>query len=397
MKRTLTVLIALSLALLWVGYEFVLHPVRKNAIEGYLGTKRRKAPDSLLNIMKAPAFREKYKKNPAFAWMHKQISKDLNNFSCFSSTCLDEETRRFGSQENIIVRVKTKAGRVYVHKPNAHLMKTRRKMHRSVLWVLNIVRDLSQCGLMPDVDFAVCSQDYLHDTGHHHHAAPLMVFSKNVANPIERDCVLIPDFESLDFVLHDWGAVVEPNQDVSAFAAKKPIILFRGGSLDASGFRKRVSAYAVGKTFIDAAIVTPETQHLSLNKSQQLGYKYNLSIDGATATWSRMIWMLATNTLLLKHDSPRMQWYYEAIRPYEHYVPVSDDLAKLPELFHWLDGHQDKVLAIVQNGMKFAHESLNAEAFYGYYYLLFQAYQAKQNQDVVITDDDVPYDFCWWF
>lgn len=391
MRKTLTFLL-LILGLLGLLYEYALHPVTRNYCEGYLGTKRRKAPAALLELMQQPDFLSNYTTNPRYRWMHKQIAGDLGAFSCFSSACLDEEMHRFGSRENIVVRIKVKQGRVYVHKPSTHLMKTRRTMHRSVLWILNIVKDLSRAGLMPDVDFLVCTQDFLHATGFHDHAAPIMVYSKNVANPIERDAVMIPDFESLDFVIHEAAAVIDKHNNVGDFPNKRPLILFRGGGLDASGFRKKVSAYAVGKTFIDAAIIEPHTRHLSMNKDQQLAYKYNLSIDGATATWSRMIWMLATNTLLLKHDSPRMQWYYEAIRPYVHYVPVADEVEKLPELYHWLEANQDKAMNMVAKGMQFARESLNAEAFYGYYALLFQAYAQRQNQTISITHDDVAYD-----
>lgn len=57
--------------------------------------------------------------------------------------------------------------------------------------------------------------------------------------------------------------------------------------------------------------------HISV--AEQLSYKYILSIDGNTACWDRVPWVLHSNSLLLKHESQHMCWYYPAMEDGKHF------------------------------------------------------------------------------
>lgn len=65
-------------------------------------------------------------------------------------------------------------------------------------------------------------------------------------------------------------------------------------------------------------------------------YKYLISIDGWTCAWVRPCWILASNCLLLKQESPKVEWFYYRLHPYRHYYPVANNLSDLLDVFSYL-------------------------------------------------------------
>jgi hypothetical protein len=62
-------------------------------------------------------------------------------------------------------------------------------------------------------------------------------------------------------------------------------------------------------------------------------FKYLASLDGWTAAWLRPCWIMASNSLLLKQESNKVEWFYWNLIPYKHYIPVKHDLSDLLETF----------------------------------------------------------------
>ena len=62
---------------------------------------------------------------------------------------------------------------------------------------------------------------------------------------------------------------------------------------------------------------------------EQLQYKYLIAVDGWAAPWERVPAVLASNSLLLKQESPFVEWFYDLMIPGVHYVPVKYDLSDL--------------------------------------------------------------------
>jgi len=63
-------------------------------------------------------------------------------------------------------------------------------------------------------------------------------------------------------------------------------------------------------------------------------YKYLVS-DGWTVPW-----ILATNCVLLKQETLKVEWFDYALKPYVHYYPVKGDLSNLLEVIDYLEKHQ---------------------------------------------------------
>jgi hypothetical protein len=108
-----------------------------------------------------------------------------------------------------------------------------------------------------------------------------------------------------------------------------------------------------------------------LSYRKLIDYKYQLLIDGNVCPYSNSGWKFFINSLLFKPDSQWIQWYFSALVPYEHYIPVERDLSDLVEKIQWAKHNDDKARTIAKNCRNFAlsHLTLSDDLLYMYYVL----------------------------
>lgn len=84
--------------------------------------------------------------------------------------------------------------------------------------------------------------------------------------------------------------------------------------------------------------------------------KFALDIDGHTNTWSNFIIRMHLGCCVLKVDSQfgYRQWYYDRIRPWEHFIPVKSDMSDLAEKLDWARSNLPEAEAIARKGQQFA-------------------------------------------
>ena len=84
--------------------------------------------------------------------------------------------------------------------------------------------------------------------------------------------------------------------------------------------------------------------------------KFALDIDGYANTWSNFLVRLHLGCCVIKVDSQHgfRQWYYDRIRPWEHFVPVKADMSDLVEKVEWARSHDAEAKVIAANGQAFA-------------------------------------------
>jgi hypothetical protein len=69
-------------------------------------------------------------------------------------------------------------------------------------------------------------------------------------------------------------------------------------------------------------------------------YKYHLYADGNNVAWRRPQEVMMSNSLLLMPESSsRVEFLYNELVPYKHYVPLKHDLSDLEEVFEWLENN----------------------------------------------------------
>jgi hypothetical protein len=78
--------------------------------------------------------------------------------------------------------------------------------------------------------------------------------------------------------------------------------------------------------------------------------------NGNCNAWDAAFCGLLTGSCVLLIGSPLRyrQWYYDALTPWEHYVPVAADLSDLEEAAAWVLAHDDRARAIGAAGRHFA-------------------------------------------
>jgi hypothetical protein len=84
--------------------------------------------------------------------------------------------------------------------------------------------------------------------------------------------------------------------------------------------------------------------------------KFAIDVDGQTNTWSNLIVRMHLGCCVLKLDSKYgyRQWYYDRLKPWEHYVPVKADASDLGERIEWLRSNDARAREIAANGQQFA-------------------------------------------
>jgi hypothetical protein len=88
-------------------------------------------------------------------------------------------------------------------------------------------------------------------------------------------------------------------------------------------------------------------------RSQFLGYRYQVDIDGNSNSFGFLAKLLM-GSCILKVASKWHQWYYNDLRPWEHYVPVSADMSDFAEKVSWCLEHENDARQIGEAGKRYA-------------------------------------------
>lgn len=101
----------------------------------------------------------------------------------------------------------------------------------------------------------------------------------------------------------------------------------------------------------EAGLLAPPVPHREFMK-----YRGRLVIDGNANAWADTLGALLMGNcmFLVASEQGYRQWYYDAMRPWEHYVPVASDLSDLDERIEWFLGHEGEARAIAAHGKALA-------------------------------------------
>ncbi len=300
------------------------------------------------------------------AWMAHQIQKDLASQKPISSQDLDSfffsipEIDRQNVYQMVKVIIDSKG--VHTFPEKLPYFDGRR---RSIIEGLRILHKL---GLLRPCEFllSICDLVGPRYTGQ----VPLFAFSKNTALSVHRNIILIPDGMNMS----KWGSIFPTIQFSSrSFPWDQKIdkIYWRGSSTN----HIRGALVALGKTipFIDALLTSGRNAAYAIPE-EQIRYKYLISLDGVSSTWPGLLWKLASNSLTLKQESPHIQWYYGALKPHTHYLPVKNDLSDLEKVYTYAQAHDEEMRAIASNAQFFVENNVLYEDMLVYLKLVMDAY-----------------------
>lgn len=243
---------------------------------------------------------------------------------------------------------------------------------------------------------------------------PFFLMSKDLSSPIEKNALLLPDAFLLE--RNKWPTVFNKIQKASIayeWDKKIPKVFWRGTTtggdiengfiykLDNYDKLPRLSLVMMSKSFpglIDArftrlAQFSDENSSAALKnvlstlfpegpkwivEEDHLAYKYLISIDGNTCAWLRVPWIMLSNSVLLKQESKKIEIFYAGMKPYVHYVPVSEDISDVFEKLRWLQHHDAEAKAISENATKFVEANLTQDDIDEYLAIILNEYHKIQ-------------------
>jgi hypothetical protein len=328
---------------------------------------------------------------PPPEWMLAQIRSDLQPFSekgitpqMIQDTFCGEKIAKHG-----LIRFTIQNGILSIGLQSTHL-----KQHRFAELLAGISK-LNELVSLPDVDFLASAEDgFFVDPGDL--SCPIFAFSKvEGLHPF----ILIPDCKAMKGYEMIREEIIKENKE-HPWATKKSQAFWRGGANGAPitwdnwDQLPRMKLVLMSLAFpqeIDARLVN--LHHLMysppgikktvkskgmvsrwVDKADHLKYKYLVDIDGGSCTFERYFWLLLSNSVTLKQITSSRQWFYGALKPYEHYIPVNEDLSDLREKIQWAREHDEEARKIADNATEFVKNNLSPEDIYLYMYHLICEY-----------------------
>eukprot|EP00884_Botryococcus_braunii_P016709 jgi/Botrbrau1/3721/Bobra.0363s0008.2 len=229
--------------------------------------------------------------------------------------------------------------------------------------------------------------------------SPLMSFCKTegysdilIPNTIEGDVFLRPPQHSS----------LSPTIRAGPGDPRKPMAVWRG-SMDAAGAfekgRSALLAMGVARPDVldsgvkdwDEARWGPHQGRLKpvMTVREQVDtYKYVIWVPGNCAS-VRLALQLASDCLVLKVETPEVEWYYGMLKPYHHYVPLHANSTHVDvvEAVEWAESHALEVRRIVENANAFAKRFLSDKGRDCYFVQLLKEFHGLLRGDLRLPSD----------
>ncbi len=363
------VLFATSLVLAYMVYNY----------------KEKNKHHSQVNIpIDTALFQEKLAKKPP-DWMMSQIHSDLSAYekTGISKHSLDQffQGKQMGTLNLIRFTITDRRVSFSLSKKNLE--------HRQFRHILAAIEKLNELVVLPDVDFIVSLEDGFAEGV----SAPLFVYAKSKT---ASSLILMPDFKALTGYQGLRHKIEEGNQKWP-WENKTAKAFWRGSTTGgwltdlnwdqiarvklailAHSHPDKMDARLTGVVQCDPEIPAfIKAQGLTgkiVSQVDHLKYKYLVDVDGNSCSFERYFWVLLSNSVVLKQMTSNIQWYYSGVKPYEHFIPVKEDLSDLMEKIQWAQIHDKEAKQIADNATAFIKNELSPEDIFVYMTHLLQEY-----------------------
>lgn len=341
--------------------------------------------ETMLHHLKQKSFKKKLHSPPP-SWMQKQIQEDFEEFAGqgVSKEAIDATFARIWEsipKNSALLRYRIIDNELYRYFSDGDVISFEDNSTEKA------IKTLLQCTRFADMDFILSYYDGVGREDRFFHT-----LSSNLQAPILSSAkikgisyvVLIPDWRSVG---HWWMSDIKSiKTHLVAWEKKRNFAIWRGGLtkpirlklcqlsllypeyLDA----KFPDLHLRGQ--IDAACIAEKRA----SWEELLSCKYLPYADGVMCAAPALQWRLLSNSVIFKPDSDEIQWFYGALQPYVHYVPVKQDLEDLIEKLEWAKSHDSFCKEIADNAAHFARNHLMYEDVLLYFSLVLKRYAELQ-------------------
>ena len=277
--------------------------------------------------------------------------------------------------------------------------------------VFSYLKELVKTHKIADVDFIIYGKDDITENNGidaEIMKIPAFMMSKDISLPQEKDKLLFPDAYILS---SKWSKLIDKITKASeknTWDSKIDKIFWSGvnsgGFYNLNNFSKlpRLSLVMLSKLYpnlIDARFssfkgsdglqsamkLLFKDEFKPVSEIDHLKYKYLISVDGNTCAWLRIPWIMLSNSLLIKQESTKIEWFYPAIKPYIHYVPVNYNLANIFSQLEWIKTHEDQVKKISHNAHEFIISNLMPEHINSHVVIILNEYAKLQQDETIVS------------
>ena len=119
--------------------------------------------------------------------------------------------------------------------------------------------------------------------------------------------------------------------------------------------------------------------HSKISVANQLENKFIITIDGNTAAWDRLVWILNSNSVCLKKKSDHHCWYYDFLENGKHYIEF-DEFDQIEKIMDTITTEQ--CLEIIKNANAFVKEFLTYDKHLAYMGHLLYYCSIEQTKDI---------------
>ncbi len=374
--------IVLSTFLVVVSF-FIYHKVAKarKAEASYLKY------ETHLSLIHDRIFKKKLN-TPLPTWMKEQMDEDFKLYHSISKEQVDATYAAIREKlpEPYYIRYRIVSNTLYRYFPEGELIALDdnglEKTFKTLLHYFNLPDADFIVGYIDGVPFPGKPIDFYH-TKDPHMQAPLLVFARLAKT---KHTILIPDWRSVA----DWWAKdvksVQDHLQAKPWSTKKEKAFWRGGLT--RGERLQAARQGLQHSqLLDIKLVGAELGD-DLKREGVVGdfatldqfmdYKYLPTFDGVICAYPAFQWRLLSNSVTLKQESDEVQWFYRAVKPYVHYIPLKQDLSDLYDQIVWAQNHDAECQKISSQAQAFAQNNLMMEDHYLYLYHVLRRYASLQ-------------------
>ena len=128
-----------------------------------------------------------------------------------------------------------------------------------------------------------------------------------------------------------------------------------------------------------------------LKAEEQMRFRYGINVEGHGGWADRGYKMLLQPQLALVQDMPALPWYFQFLRPYEHYVPIDANLRNLTDVVEWARAHDEQAQRIVEAANAAARELVHPRAIFRYVEELLLGYSRLLKYRPALHERAVPF------
>ncbi|NGX63576.1 MAG: hypothetical protein KR126chlam6_00988, partial [Candidatus Anoxychlamydiales bacterium] len=339
-------------------------------------------------------------------WMDNQINSDLKDLDKITPLAIDATFDKIfktvPEQKKSFIRYRVIDNKVYRYfSKDVEITKREPSFEKAL-------KTLTKLTKLPNIDFIYSDMDGTPEeytpkgfyiTNEKEMQAPIFTRATIQNSPY---VVLIPDYYSVSTKWEEDCQKILNQMKENPWEKKAALAFWRGGShdkgYDIKSYKKRprvVLAFLSKKypQLIEAGINKTEyMQFLDVLEKDNvikpfatvedhLKYKFLPVLDGYMCTYPGYQWRLLSNSVCFKQKSNEVQWFYSALKPYEHYIPVANDMSDLVEKINWAKKEDQKCEKIAKNATDFILNNLMLEDVYLYLYKAIDSYSSHLKID----------------